>query len=343
MHQKLQNLKNEALAMIMDAGSPEELEDLRVRYLGKSGQLTELSKEFKDLNPDQRRDIGLLFNDVKTAIQSGLDASPLKAKSYQLSAEIDTTLPGIPVHLGHLHPVTAAIDEISDIFSKIGFIRMRYPEVDWDWYAFGSLNFPDDHPARDDWETLYVDAPPHPKLGKIVLTPHTSNGQVREMERVKGQPPIRMTNIAKCYRRQSDVSHTVMFHQFEGLVVDSGINISHLKGTIDFFVKKFFGSERKSRLRPYHFQFTEPSFEVDISCDLCDAKGCRFCKEGWHELGGAGMVHPNVLKAGKIDPEKYTGFAFGFGVERCYMMKSGLKIDDLRLLYSNDIRFLNQF
>ena len=219
---------------------------------------------------------------------------------------------------------------------------MRYPEVDWDWYAFESLNMPASHPARDDWETFIVDAPEHPKLGKIVLTPHTSNGQVREMERL-GHPPIRMVNIAKCYRRQSDVSHTPMFHQFEGLVIDENINITHLKGTIDYFVKQFFGPNRKSRLRPYHFQFTEPSFEVDVTCDICLGKGCKLCKEGWLELGGAGMVHPNVLKAGKIDSEKYTGFAFGWGVERTYMMKSGLKIPDLRLLYSNDIRFLNQF
>ena len=152
-----------------------------------------------------------------------------------------------------------------------------------------------------------------------------------------------MINIGKCYRRQSDVSHTVMFHQFEGLVIDTDINITHLKGTIDYFVKQFFGSKRQSRLRPYHFQFTEPSFEVDVTCDICSGKGCKLCKEGWLELGGAGMVHPNVLRAGKIDPSKYTGFAFGCGVERTYMMKSGLKIDDLRLLYGNDIRFLNQF
>jgi phenylalanyl-tRNA synthetase alpha chain len=201
---------------------------------------------------------------------------------------------------------------------------------------------PTSHPARDDWETFFVDAPVNPKLGKMVLTPHTSNGQVREMERL-GKPPIRMINIAKCYRRQSDISHTVMFHQFEGLVVDTDINITHLKGTIDYFVKQFFGPNRKSRLRPYHFQFTEPSFEVDVTCDICLGKGCKLCKEGWLELGGAGMVHPNVLKAGKIDPQKYTGFAFGWGVERTFMMKSGLKIPDLRLLYSNDIRFLNQF
>lgn len=175
----------------------------------------------------------------------------------------------------------------------------------------------------------------------MVLTPHTSNGQVREME--KGELPIRMINIAKCYRRQSDVSHAPMFHQFEGLYVNKNVSIAHLKGVMDYFVKQFYGPDRAIRLRPFHFQFTEPSFEIDVSCGLCHGKGCRLCKEGWLELGGSGMVHPNVLKAGGIDPEIYSGFAFGWGVERSFMMKSGIKIDDIRLMYSNDIRFLEQF
>lgn len=339
MREKLLNLKNEALAQIISSSDPEELERLRVHYLGKSGVLNQISKEFKNLSTQEKSEIGQLFNEIKSAIADAL-ASNSQATSPK-SQNLDLSLPGIRPPQGHLHPVTRAIEEISSIFEKIGFIRVRYPEVDWDWYAFGSLNMAKDHPARDDWETFFVDAPPHPKFGQMVLTPHTSNGQVREMERLGG-PPVRMINIAKCYRRQSDVSHTVMFHQFEGLVVDKNINISHLKGTIDYFVSQFFGSNRKSRLRPYHFQFTEPSFEVDVTCDLCLGKGCKLCKEGWLELGGAGMVHPHVLKAGKIDPANYTGFAFGWGIERTYMMKSGLKIPDLRLLYSNDIRFLSQ-
>ncbi len=340
MRDKLNNLKNQALGQIMSATSAQELEDIRVQYLGKKGAITEIAKELPKLSAEDKQDIGPLFNDVKTSISEALSRS---TNNRQPSTDnYDHTLPGTKPTLGHLHPVTTAIEEISGIFEKIGFVRVRYPEVDWDWYAFESLNMPKSHPARDDWETFFVDAPEDKKMGKIVLTPHTSNGQVREMERLGG-PPIRMINIAKCYRRQSDVSHTVMFHQFEGLVVDKDINITHLKGTIDYFVKQFFGSDRKSRLRPYHFQFTEPSFEVDVTCDICLGKGCKLCKEGWLELGGAGMVHPNVLKAGKIDSEKFTGFAFGWGVERTYMMKSGLKIPDLRLLYSNDIRFLNQF
>jgi len=340
MREKLLNLKNEALAQIISAVDPEELERLHAHYLGKSGILNQISKEFKNLSGEEKAETGQLFNEIKTAITDTL-ASNSQASNPK-PQNLDLSLPGIKPPQGHLHPVTRAIEEISSIFEKIGFIRVRYPEVDWDWYAFESLNMPKSHPARDDWETFFIDAPEHPKLGKMILTPHTSSGQVREMERL-GQPPIRMLNIAKCYRRQVDVSHTPMFHHFEGLVIDQNINISHLKGTIDYFVKQFFGQNRQSRIRPYHFQFTEPSFEVDVTCDICLGKGCKLCKEGWLELGGAGMVHPNVLKAGKIDPEKFTGFAFGWGVERTYMMKSGLKIPDLRLLYSNDIRFLNQF
>jgi phenylalanyl-tRNA synthetase alpha chain len=242
------------------------------------------------------------------------------------------------------------MEEITRIFERIGFTRVRYPEVEWEWYSFEGLNMPKNHPARDDFETFFIDFPQSQKYGKVVLSPHTSSGQVREMERLHHTPPIRMINIAKCYRPNWDVSHVPMFHQFEGLVVDTKINITHLKGTMDYFAKEFFGQERQTRLRPFHFQFTEPSFEVDISCGVCLGKGvlsdnsrCRFCKEGWLELGGSGMVHPNVLKAGGIDPEKYTGFAFGWGIERTYMMKSGTKLDDIRLLYSNDLRFLEQF
>ena len=341
MREILQNLKNEALAQIIQCADQEELERLRLHYLGKSGQLAQLAKGIPSLEKEERIEIGKTFNDVKFAITEALNSSKF-VNHKSLIINQDPSLPGIRPPQGHLHPVTHAIGEISSIFEKIGFVRVRYPEADWDWYSFESLNMSKTHPARDDIETFFVDTPEDKKLGKLVLTPQTSNGQVREMERVK-TPPIRMVNIGKCYRRQSDISHTVMFHQFEGLVVDQDINITHLKGTIDHFVKQFFGPHRQSRLRPYHFQFTEPSFEVDVTCDICNGKGCKLCKEGWLELGGAGMVHPNVLRAGKIDPSKYTGFAFGWGVERTYMMKSGLKIDDLRLLYANDIRFLNQF
>ncbi len=341
MQEEVNNIKNEALAQIMEAGDKEELERIRIAYLGKSGKFTKLIKDIRGLGSEEKKRVGITLNEAKNTLLSEIASKKL---SFQENARswFDPTIPGIKPPQGHLHLLTTAIQEISSVFEKIGFVRVRYPEVEWDWYPFESLNMPKGHPARDEWETFFVDVPPHPKLGKMVLTPHTSSGQVREMKRV-GRPPIRMMNIAKCYRRQSDASHTQMFHQFEGLVVDENISIVHLKGVIDHFAGQFFGQERKTRLRPYHFQFTEPSFEVDITCDICSGTGCKVCKEGWLELGGAGMVHPVVLKNGGFDPTKNSGFAFGIGVERVMMMKSGLKIPDLRLLYSTDLRFLNQF
>jgi phenylalanyl-tRNA synthetase alpha chain len=335
------DVKNEALAQIVDAKDVKELEDLRIAYLGRNGKLTNLIKEIKDLSPQDRKQAGRLINEVKNGV---LEAISAQKNTFKESARewFDATIPGKKPKIGHLHLVTQAIEEISETFKKIGFVRVRYPEVEWDWFAFEALNIPEGHPARDDWETFFIDAPADSKYGQMCLTPHTSSGQVREMQRVK-EPPIRMINIAKCYRRQLDVIHTQMFHQFEGLVVDKGISIVHLKGALDYFARNFFGKDRKTRLRPHHFRFTEPSFEVDISCDICKGKGCKLCKEGWLELGGCGMVHPTVLKNGGIDPKKYTGFAFGWGVERTFMMKSGLEIDDIRLLYSTDLRFLTQF
>ena len=342
MEQKIQNLKNEALAQIMTAGDLAELENLRISYLGRQGHLNQITSQIKDAQPEKRALLGQLINDAKRAIEETLTSKRNELHKTGNEEWFDSTIPGIKPTTGHLHLVTQAIGEIAKTFEQIGFVRVRYPEVDWDWYAFTSLNMPTEHPARDEWETFFVDAPTNTKYGQIVLTPHTSNGQVREMERVK-TPPIRMINIAKCYRRQSDVSHVPMFHQFEGLVVDQDISIVHLKGTLDYFARNFFGKERKTRLRPFHFRFTEPSFEIDISCGVCNGAGCKICKAGWLELGGAGMVHPVVLKNGGIDPKVYSGFAFGWGVERTYMMKSGLKIGDIRTLYSPDLRFLTQF
>ncbi|MBI2405683.1 phenylalanine--tRNA ligase subunit alpha [Candidatus Microgenomates bacterium] len=343
MEERIQNLKNEALAQIMGAQSIEELENLRVTFLGRRGELNPLTQQLRTLPIDKRIVVGQMINDAKEVIESALGQQRQKLLKGKGEGEwFDSTIPGIKPQMGHLHLVTAAIEEISRTFERVGFVRVRYPEVEWDWFAFESLNMPKNHPARDDWETFFVDAPSHPKYGQMVLTPHTSSGQVREMERVK-VPPIRMINIAKCYRRQSDVSHVPMFHQFEGLVIDENISIVHLRGTLDYFARNFFGSGRKTRLRPYHFQFTEPSFEVDVTCGVCNGKGCKLCKGGWLELGGAGMVHPVVLKNGGINPNKYTGFAFGWGVERTFMMKQDLKIPDIRLLYSSDLRFLRQF
>jgi len=335
------NTKNEAIAQIIKAGSAGELEELRIAYLGRSGKFTCLIKKLKELPSDQRKQAGLSINEAKNTLTQLLAIQKNKL-SQQAKSWFDPTVPGIKPKLGHLHLVTQAIEEISKTFEQIGFVRVRYPEAEWDWYAFEGLNMPKGHPARDEWETFFIDSRAHPKYGQIVLTPHTSSGQIREMQRVK-TPPIRMINIAKCYRRQIDTSHVPMFHQFEGLVIDKDISVVHLKGTLDFFAQNFFGIKRKTRLRPFHFQFTEPSFEVDVSCGVCDGRGCKLCKSGWLELGGAGMVHPTVLKNGGVDPKKYSGFAFGWGVERTYMMKSGLSIPDIRLLYSSDLRFLKQF
>lgn len=331
----LLNLKNQALALISQAGTPEELEHLRVSYLGRKGQLKQL------FNTVDKAAFGRQFNEVKQAIEAAL-AAKTEELAGKKEAWFDPTAPGELPPLGRLHPISLAIEEIQRIFEHIGFTRVRYPEVDWDRYVFEALNMPADHPARDEWETIFVNAPAHPKLGQMVLTTHTSNGQVREMERV-GKPPIRMLNLGKCYRRQQDATHTVMFHQFEGLVVDKGISIPHLKGTLDYFGRQWFGPKIKSRIRPFHFQFTEPSFEVDFTCTACNGRGCRFCKSGWVEVGGAGMVHPNVLKAGGVDPKIYSGFAFGWGVERVLRLKPGLNIDDIRLLYSTNLEFLSQF
>ncbi len=343
MEERIQNLRNEALAQIIGAQDLDEVESLRISYLGRKGELNKILQDLRRLPESKKSVIGRLINDTKSASEEVLGSQQEKLLAGgEKDKWFDPTVPGVKPPLGHLHLVTQAIEEIAKTFEKIGFVRVRYPEVEWDWFTFESLNMPKDHPARDEWETFFVDTPPHPKYGQMVLTPHTSSGQVREMQRVK-TPPIRMVNIAKCYRRQSDVSHVTMLHQFEGLVVDKSISIVHLKGTLDYFARNFFGPERRTRLRPFHFQFTEPSFEVDVSCGICNGQGCKLCKAGWLELGGAGMVHPVVLKNGGIDPNKYTGFAFGWGVERVLLMKPGLKIDDIRILYSSDLRFLRQF
>ena len=331
-----------------DAEPKTDVKGLKNKYLGKKGLINDLMRGLKAVPQEMRPLAGQILNELKKNLNHQLNLLG-EGLLIQTANKIDLTMPGIKSGVGHMHPVSQAMEEITHIFEKIGFTRVRYPEVDWDYYVFESLNMPPNHPARDEWETFFIDKPEHERMGKMVLTTHTSNGQVREMERLKGKPPIRMINIARCYRRQQDATHTQMFHQFEGLVVDKGINIQHLKGTLDYFAEQFYGPGTKSRIRPFHFQFTEPSFEVDFSCHICHGTGkkgkskCKFCKSGWHEVGGAGMVHPNVLKAGGINPDEYTGFAFGWGVERTYTLKEGLNIDDIRLIYSDDLRFLEQF
>lgn len=342
MKKELILLQNKYIQEISNAKNFNHLNEIYLILFGSNGRLSKIIKNIGKLPKADREQSGKLFNQIKTSLTDAINHRKHDLEKEDLKQWIDVTIPGKVPPIGHLHLVSQAISEITHIFEKIGFTRVRYHEVEWEWYAFEALNMKKDSPARDDFETFFIDAKADDKYGKIVLSPHTSSGQVREMERV-GRPPIRMINIAKCYRPNWDVSHTPMFHQFEGLVIDKGINITHLKGTFEYFAKAFFGPKRKIRLRPFHFQFTEPSFEVDITCGVCDGQGCKLCKEGWLELGGSGMVHPNVLEAGKIDSKIYTGYAFGWGVERTYMMKEGLKIDDLRLLYANDTRFLEQF
>jgi len=332
---------------IKKATSEVILENLRIKYLGRKGIINKLFEEIKTLPKEKRREKGQKINEIKKEIETLIDRKKNELKKTQKKEFFDSTLPGKLYPKGSLHPLTYVIEEIVNIFQKIGFIRVSYPEVEWEYFSFEALNMPKGHPARDDFETFFIEAKEHQKFGKMILSPHTSSGQNREMQRVK--PPIRMINIAKTYRPNWDATHTPMFHQFEGLCIDKDINITHLKGTIDYFVKEFFGKERTIRLRPAHFQFTEPSFEIDVSCGICLGKGevggkkCRVCKSGWLELAGAGMVHPNVFKMGGIDPKVYTGWAFGFGPERCMMMREEMKIDDIRILYSGDIRFLEQF
>lgn len=337
MDPKIEAVLNKALGLIKSSADSSKT---YLEIFSKNGIFTSLAQEIKNITPEKRAQFGRDLNTAKSQIEAALSKKQSTVNHQLSTVSIDVTAPGKRQPLGHLHLVSQAIEEIVDIFKRIGYTLKSYPEVDWDWYAFESLNMPKNHPARDDWETFFVDAPIDPKYGKQVLTPHTSNGQVREMEEVKS-PPIKMLNIARCYRRQIDVSHTPMFHQFEGLYIDKKVSIPQLKGTFDYFTTAFFGKGRVTRLRPHHFRFTEPSFEVDVTCGICLGKGCRICKSGWLELGGAGMVHPNVLKAGNIDPQVYRGFAFGWGIERTIAMKTDLP--DIRLLYQNDIRFLEQF
>lgn len=354
MQDKLIALRDDIIERIGKADDLDALEAISVRDLGRKGEFAALMKGLGALVPEERKEVGAFANAVKAEIVAAMDERRAWLEGARRAAlatddRIDVTVPGTAPDLGHVHVTTQAIEEIVGIFSRMGFSRVRYPEVEWDWYTFESLNMPGDHPARDEWETFFMDASEHPEKGKMVLTPHTSSGQVREMER--GELPIRMMNIGKCYRRQIDVSHVPMFHQFEGLLIDRDVSVTHLKGVLDRFAHEFFGPDRVTRLRPFHFRFTEPSFEVDISCGICGGKGvlgdsgekCRLCKEGWLELGGAGMVHPNVLKAGGIDPDEWGGFAFGWGVERTKAMQSGVSIDDIRIMYKGDFRFLNQF
>ena len=341
MKQTLKDIEKEAAKDLKKVADIKTLEEFERKYLHKKvGILTNLIKGLPQAPTNQRKKLGKELNTYKQELIKDIEKKKKeisKDKYTNLSEEewIDVTAPSKPLSVGHLHLISQAIEEISVIFERLGFARRHYPEVETDFYAFESLNMPKGHPARDEWETFYISK-------DVVLTPHTSSGQVREMER--GKLPIRLLNISRCDRRQSDITHIPTFYQFEGLLVDEKFSIANLKGVLSYFVKNFFGKDRKIRLRPTDFRFTEPSFEIDVSCGICGGRGCRTCKAGWMELGGAGMVHPNVLRAGKLDPNKVSGFAFGWGVERTFMTRSPkVRLPDIRIIYKNDLRFLEQF
>jgi phenylalanyl-tRNA synthetase alpha chain len=334
--QKIAELVEVARREVREAADPEGLEALRVKYLGRKGALTQVLRGLKDLDPEIRRQVGAAANRAKEGLEAALAealAVLKEAAARALAPAIDVTLPGRRGPLGHLHPLTRTMEEICDIFLHLGFEAVTGPEVELDWYNFEALNIPPDHPARDMQDTFYFNE-------KVLLRTHTSPMQIRVME--KRQPPVRIIAPGKVYRRDSDMTHSPMFHQVEGLLVDRGVTFADLKGVLTEFVHQMFGPEVSLRFRPSYFPFTEPSAEIDIACVICRGEGCRVCKiTGWLEVLGAGMVHPAVFEAVGYDPEEYTGFAFGLGVERIAMLKYG--IDDIRLFFDNDLRFLKQF
>ena len=339
MKNKLNEIQETALTLIEDAKESTVLQDIRVKYLGKKGELTTILKSMKDLSKEERPVMGKLVNDVKKVVEEKLDEAVNKIKEEEkkkkLESEvIDITLPGKKNVIGKRHPLELTIERIKDIFISMGFSVEEGPEVELDYYNFEALNIPKNHPARSEQDTFYIN-------DNVVLRTQTSGVQIRVMEKQK--PPIKMISPGKVYRADSvDATHSPIFHQMEGLVVAKGVTFADLKGTLELFVKKMFGDKVQTKFRPHHFPFTEPSAEMDATCFVCGGKGCNVCKgSGWIEMLGCGMVHPNVLRNCGIDPEEYSGFAFGFGIDRMVMLSYGL--DDIRLLYESDMRFLNQF
>lgn len=340
MKDKLEAIRREALEKISAAINSEPVNDLRVKYLGKKGELTGILRGMGALSPDERPVIGELANKVREAIEQAIQQklSDLKeAEKYSVLEKetIDVTLPGRTFQTGRRHPLTQVMEEIEEIFLGLGFEIAEGPEVELDYYNFEALNFPPDHPARDMQDSFYI------KEG-VLLRTHTSPVQPRVMEKKAPQVPVKVIAPGKVYRRDDDATHSPMFHQIEGFIIDRKISFSDLKGILLTVARQMFGADRQIRLRPSFFPFTEPSAEVDVSCIMCNGEGCRMCSNtGWLEILGAGMIHPNVLKMSGYDPEQVTGFAFGLGVERIAMLKYG--VDDLRLFFDNDKRFLSQF
>jgi phenylalanyl-tRNA synthetase alpha chain len=340
MQERLSELQNQAKNDLAKANSGDEIEQVKTKYLGRKGVISEIIKSIPSLPPDQRATIGKLANKVKKEINASISAVlPLFKIKATGTANVtgerfDLSLPGERKPYGHKHPITQTIDEIKGIFGKLGFDIEYGPEVEHEYYNFDALNIPPDHPSREDFDTFFLD-------NKLLLRSQTSTVQIRVMKEKK--PPIRMIAPGKVFRPDTvDARHASMFHQIEGLMVDEGVSFSDLKFILTFFAKTYFGQDIKMRFRPSFFPFTEPSAEVDISCSICKGKGCSVCSySGWVEVLGAGMVDPNVFEAVGYDAEKYTGFAFGLGVERLAMLRYG--IDDIRLFFENDMRFLSQF
>ncbi len=338
MKEQLEQIRVDAVGQIESAQEPKALDDIRVSYLGRKGKLTSILRGLADVAPDERPAIGKLANEVKVAIAEMLETrmgnlESAKAEQGAAGGGLDLSLPGRRPRRGHLHLINQVTEELLGIFGQLGFQVATGPDIETEYYNFESLNFPPEHPARDVHDTFFV------KPG-VVLRTHTSPVQMRVME--KTEPPVAVVVPGRVYRSDYDASHSPMFYQIEGLLVDEGVSFADLKGTLMMFIHKLFSPETKLRFRPHFFPFTEPSAEMDISCSVCKGKGCRVCKNsGWLEILGCGMVHPNVFKYADFDYEKYTGFAFGLGVDRIAMLKH--KIPNIHHLYENDLRFLEQF
>ena len=336
---KLKEIRDKVTEAVKNAGTLEIINDLRVKVIGKKGELTEIMKSMKDIPKEEKPKFGQLVNELRNEVEELLSSTTNRIKreirQKQLEEEtIDVTLPAKKTERGHKHPNQVALEEIERIFTGMGYKVVFGPEVEYDYYNFEALNIPADHPAKVEQDTFYIN-------DKIVLRTQTSPVQVREME--KGKIPIRMIAPGRVFRSDEvDATHSPCFHQVEGMVIDEGITFADLKGTLEAFAKKMFGEDTKVKFRPHHFPFTEPSAEMDVTCFKCGGKGCRMCKgEGWIEILGCGMIHPNVLDRCNVDRSKYSGFAFGIGLERIALLK--YEIDDMRLLYENDVRFLKQF
>ena len=339
MQEQLNEIKAKALSLISAGDTPEKLNEIKVSILGKKGELTAIMKSLKDVAPEERPKVGQMINDARAEIEKNLEEATARLQAQlrdaKLKAEvIDVTLPSKKPVIGHRHPNSIALEEVERIFIGLGYKVCEGPEIEKDYYNFEALNIPADHPAKDEQDTFYINA-------DMLLRTQTSSTQIHAMENDK--PPIRILAPGRVFRADEvDATHSPSFHQIEGLVVDKNITFADLKGTLAEFAKELFGEDTKVKFRPHHFPFTEPSAEMDVSCFKCGGKGCRFCKgSGWIEILGCGMVHPRVLEKCDIDPKEYTGFAFGVGLERIALLK--YEIDDMRLLYENDVRFLNQF